>query len=178
MWPISHARLIGASSVLIFAALLLSSQLALAQFTQQGPKLVGSFTDFGSQPPQTPGQQGWSVALSGDGNTAIVGGPTQVESPMMAVLPSPDSPTEKPCTAVGVPTVPAPMRKARLRRKAARPGARSTGHWSATGHQRRLHPRKEACLFRRGTIVKAFRGPRRSAKHCATRAGSYVKAYG
>jgi hypothetical protein len=53
--------------VLIFAALLFSSQLALAQFTQQGPKLVGT----GAVGPATQGQ---SVALSGDGNTAIVGG--------------------------------------------------------------------------------------------------------
>ena len=42
-WPISDVR----SSrffgfVLIFAALLFSSQLALAQFTQQGPKLIGT----------------------------------------------------------------------------------------------------------------------------------------
>jgi ATP dependent DNA ligase domain len=44
VWPISTvraSRFFGAS-VLIFAALLLSSQLALAQFTQQGPKLVGT----------------------------------------------------------------------------------------------------------------------------------------
>ncbi len=41
---------------------------ARAQFTQQGPKLVGT---------GAPGiaSQGWSVSLSGDGNTAIVGGP-------------------------------------------------------------------------------------------------------
>jgi hypothetical protein len=79
VWPISHGRLIGAL-VQISATLLFSSQLALAQFTQQGPKLVGSFTVFGTTP-QTPGQQGWSVALSGNGNTAIVGGPTQVLNP-------------------------------------------------------------------------------------------------
>jgi hypothetical protein len=60
-WWIS-SRFIGAS-VLIFAALIISSQ-ALAQFTQQGQKLVTSGTVF----------QGWSVSLSGDGNTAIVGG--------------------------------------------------------------------------------------------------------
>jgi hypothetical protein len=41
--------------------------LALAQFTQQGPKLVGSDA-VGSA------SQGQSVALSADGNTAIVGG--------------------------------------------------------------------------------------------------------
>jgi hypothetical protein len=54
--------------VLIFAALLFSSQLALAQFTRQGPKLVGT----GAIGPLT--DQGWSVALSADGRTAIVGG--------------------------------------------------------------------------------------------------------
>ena len=54
------------ASILIFVALLLSSQLALAQFTQQGPKLVGNDAVGASQ--------GASVALSADGNTAIVGG--------------------------------------------------------------------------------------------------------
>jgi putative ABC transport system substrate-binding protein len=39
VWPISHGWLFRAS-VLIFAALLFSPQLTLAQFTQQGPKLV------------------------------------------------------------------------------------------------------------------------------------------
>jgi hypothetical protein len=63
-WP----NLVGASVLLIFATLLFSSQLALAQFTQQGPKLVGTgAVGFASQ--------GWSVALSADGNTAVVGGP-------------------------------------------------------------------------------------------------------
>jgi hypothetical protein len=56
VWPILGAL------VLICAALL----LALAQFTQQGPKLVGAGTVEG-------GVQGYSVALSSDGNTAIVG---------------------------------------------------------------------------------------------------------
>jgi hypothetical protein len=53
----------------IVATLFLSSQMALAQFTQQGPPLF---------PPSNMGplvQQGYSVALSTDGNTAIVGGP-------------------------------------------------------------------------------------------------------
>jgi hypothetical protein len=45
-----------------------SSQLALAQFSQQGPKLVGTGAVGGAN-------QGYSVALSGDGNTTIVGGP-------------------------------------------------------------------------------------------------------
>jgi hypothetical protein len=53
---------------LIFACLLLSQSPTLAQFTQQGPKLVGTGAVGNSQ-------QGWSVALSDDGNTAIVGGP-------------------------------------------------------------------------------------------------------
>jgi hypothetical protein len=69
VWPISHlrsSRLFGAS-VLIFTGLLFSSQLALAQFTQQGSKLVG--TDAVGL-----ASQSRSVALSGDGNTAIVGG--------------------------------------------------------------------------------------------------------
>jgi hypothetical protein len=39
----------------------------VAQFTQQGPKLVG--------PPVSIPSEGTSVAVSGDGNTAIVGGP-------------------------------------------------------------------------------------------------------
>jgi hypothetical protein len=64
-WP----NLGGASVLLIFAALLFSSQLALAQFTQQGPKLVGSGAAVGND------SQGRSVALSADGNTATVGGP-------------------------------------------------------------------------------------------------------
>jgi hypothetical protein len=55
------------AAVLCFAALLVSTELALAQFTQQGPKLVGSGGGNSAQ--------GDSVALSADGNTAIVGGP-------------------------------------------------------------------------------------------------------
>ena len=53
--------------VLISAAVLFSSQLALAQFSQQGPKMVG--TDAVGM-----SEQSYSVALSRDGNTAIVGG--------------------------------------------------------------------------------------------------------
>jgi hypothetical protein len=52
----------------IFIALLFSSQLALAQFTQQGPKLVGTGAVG------TTVYQGISLAISADGNTAIVGG--------------------------------------------------------------------------------------------------------
>ena len=57
-----------AVSGLILASLLFSSQLALAQFTQEGPKLVGTGAVGNAE-------QGTSVALSADGNTAIVGGP-------------------------------------------------------------------------------------------------------
>src|SRR5262249_15278564 len=49
------------------AVLLISSQLAVAQFTQQGPKLVGTGASGNAQ-------QGRSVALSADRNPAIVGG--------------------------------------------------------------------------------------------------------
>ena len=52
----------------LLAALLLSSQMALAQFSQQGSKLVGTGATGAAL-------QGSSVALSADGNTAIVGGP-------------------------------------------------------------------------------------------------------
>jgi hypothetical protein len=38
-------------------------------WTQQGTKLVGTGAVNG------PVQQGWSVSLSGDGNTTVVGGP-------------------------------------------------------------------------------------------------------
>jgi hypothetical protein len=63
VWP---SGLFGASA-LIFIALLLPSYPALAQFTQQGPKLVGSGA-VGTA------VQGISVALSADANTAIEGG--------------------------------------------------------------------------------------------------------
>jgi hypothetical protein len=52
----------------VVATVLLSPQSTLAQFTQQGPKLVGTLA-------VGPAYQGTSVALSGDGNTAIVGAP-------------------------------------------------------------------------------------------------------
>jgi uncharacterized repeat protein (TIGR01451 family) len=51
----------------LVSATLLSSNLALAQFSQQGPKLVGAPGGFA--------EQGVSVSLSADGNTAIIGGP-------------------------------------------------------------------------------------------------------
>jgi hypothetical protein len=55
------------ASVLIVAGLLVSSQLALGQFTQQRSKLVG--TSAGGL-----ASQDWYFAQSGDGNTATVGG--------------------------------------------------------------------------------------------------------
>jgi hypothetical protein len=75
VWPISTVR--ASTLVLIFVALLFSSQLALAQFTQQGPKLVA--TDAVGDAVGAV-LQGNSVALSGDGNTAIVGGPSDNSS--------------------------------------------------------------------------------------------------
>ncbi len=57
------------ASVLIGAMLLLSSQAALAQFSQDGNKLVGMLATGAAE-------QGYSVALSADGDTAIVGGPS------------------------------------------------------------------------------------------------------
>jgi hypothetical protein len=68
VWPILHvrsSRLFGAS-VSICAALLFLPQLALAQFSPQGPKLVGTGAVGAAY--QGPN------ALSADGNTAIVGG--------------------------------------------------------------------------------------------------------
>jgi hypothetical protein len=67
-WRVLHVWL----PVLISAGLIVSSQLALAQsvFTQQGPKLVGTYVTG-----DVPVEQGYSVGLSGDGTTAIVGGP-------------------------------------------------------------------------------------------------------
>jgi hypothetical protein len=50
------------------AMLALSPQAALAQFKQDGPKLVGLLA--------TQATQGQSVAISADGSTAIVGGPS------------------------------------------------------------------------------------------------------
>src|SRR5436190_754149 len=51
----------------IVVAILLLSRPALAQFTQQGPKLVGSGAVGNAF-------QGMSVSISADGNTALVGG--------------------------------------------------------------------------------------------------------
>jgi hypothetical protein len=52
----------------VWLALLVSPELAQAQFTQQGQKLVGTGAVGNAY-------QGFSVALSADSNTAIVGGP-------------------------------------------------------------------------------------------------------
>lgn len=56
------------TALILFCAALLPSCPAVAQFVQQGPKLVGTGT-VGFFP-----QQGFSVSLSADGSTAIVGG--------------------------------------------------------------------------------------------------------
>jgi hypothetical protein len=56
------------ASVLVFAALVCAARPASAQFTQQGSKLVGTGAIGAAE-------QGTSIALSGDGTTAIVGGP-------------------------------------------------------------------------------------------------------
>jgi uncharacterized repeat protein (TIGR01451 family) len=54
--------------MVLASATLLSSHSALAQFSQQGPKLVATFIGAIAS-------QGESVSVSADGNTAIVGGP-------------------------------------------------------------------------------------------------------
>jgi hypothetical protein len=60
-------RLLRIAVVLLFVVLLCDAQPAAAQFSQLGPKLVGT-GGVGNA------LQGFSVALSGDGKTAIVGG--------------------------------------------------------------------------------------------------------
>jgi hypothetical protein len=64
----SSAMTKAVASVLVFAALLCAARPVSAQFTQQGPKLVGTNAAGTAE-------QGASVALSADGSTAIVGGP-------------------------------------------------------------------------------------------------------
>ena len=59
----------GAIAAIAAAALFGPAQPSLADFVQQGPKLVGTGA-VGSNV-----VQGTSVAVSADGNTAIVGGP-------------------------------------------------------------------------------------------------------
>ncbi len=53
--------------IVLVSATLLSSHPAIAQFSQQGPRLVGTGAVGGRE-------QGTSVSISADGNTAIVGG--------------------------------------------------------------------------------------------------------
>jgi hypothetical protein len=69
LWLKPHIRssTIFKTSLVAVATLLLSSQLVLAQFSQQGPKLVGTGAVGAAE-------QGSAVALSATGNTAIVGG--------------------------------------------------------------------------------------------------------
>jgi hypothetical protein len=62
-----HSRMTKAAPVLVLAALVYGAQPAAADFIQQGPKLAGTGAVGGAY-------QGSSVALSADGNTAIVGG--------------------------------------------------------------------------------------------------------
>jgi hypothetical protein len=64
------------ASLLVFAALLFSSQMLLAQFVQHGPKLIGTGALAGDPRSDSGASQGSSVALSADGSTAIVGGPS------------------------------------------------------------------------------------------------------
>jgi len=56
----------GLGAFVCAAVLSFHPAVGLAQFAQQGPKLVGSSGTFA--------YHGWSTALSADGNTAIVGG--------------------------------------------------------------------------------------------------------
>ncbi|HXH93217.1 MAG TPA: hypothetical protein VNN25_16660, partial [Thermoanaerobaculia bacterium] len=60
-----------ATLLVLVCATLLYSLPALAQFTQQGPKLVSA--------PALSSSQGNSVAISADGNTAVIGGPSDNE---------------------------------------------------------------------------------------------------
>jgi hypothetical protein len=62
-------RFIAPALIFCFCAAILSSRPAFAQLAQQGEKLVGSAA-VGSA------QQGTSVAVSADGNTLLVGGPS------------------------------------------------------------------------------------------------------
>jgi formylglycine-generating enzyme required for sulfatase activity len=60
--------------IVLVCVTLFFSRPALAQFSQQGPKLVGTGAVGAAQ-------QGVSVSLSADGNTAIVGGPADNANP-------------------------------------------------------------------------------------------------
>jgi hypothetical protein len=63
-----RSHLFGAVLVFLAPVLLLQPAWARSNFNQQGPKLVGTNNIGGST-------QGTSVAISADGNTALVGGP-------------------------------------------------------------------------------------------------------
>src|SRR5262245_20271722 len=67
MWPIERT-IPRVGMALLSAALIWPAHPALADFAQNGPKLVGTGAVGNAR-------QGVSVALSADGNTAIVGGP-------------------------------------------------------------------------------------------------------
>ncbi|MGB7259693.1 MAG: hypothetical protein WBD48_16585, partial [Pseudolabrys sp.] len=70
--PVVPRRVVSFQSVaiaaLFAAALFLLPQIAQAQFVQQGDKLLGGGASGSAE-------QGTSVAVSADGNTALVGGP-------------------------------------------------------------------------------------------------------
>ena len=68
-----HALIVIAS-----ATMWLSPALVRAQFVQQGPKLVG--TGYVKDSLGGGANEGFAVALSADGNTAIVGGPNDQTS--------------------------------------------------------------------------------------------------
>jgi FG-GAP-like repeat len=71
LWPTRFAAVSKAlAKAAAVTALLCAGQPAAAQFTQQGPKLVGTGQINGGDG----ANEGWSVALSADGNTALVGG--------------------------------------------------------------------------------------------------------
>jgi hypothetical protein len=68
-WPNRASAIATAvASVLVFAALVCAARPAAAQFSQQGPKLVGAGAVGNAR-------QGAAVALSADGNTALWGAP-------------------------------------------------------------------------------------------------------
>jgi hypothetical protein len=68
-WRQSRSSIVAqaVASIAVIAALVAIPQPVGAQFTRQGPKLVGSGSVGQSY-------QGFALALSTDGNTAIVGG--------------------------------------------------------------------------------------------------------
>src|SRR6202008_4387470 len=68
-WRPSRSSIVAqiVASAAVLGALVFVPQPVAAQFTQQGPKLVGSGSGGSAN-------QGYAVALSADGNTAIVGG--------------------------------------------------------------------------------------------------------